>query len=359
MVSSTCSRSVFVSTPRSNENRGLRNVTWTEKPSGTLELFLGSSSLTVQVVCADITYETTDLIMHVITQDFSIKGGVAKALIRAGGKIFLQECQKLGKPPLFTTQYTKAGNLAVGQIAHVIAPESNKIAELQRCLTTFFDDVVTRRNICSISFSAVGASAMGFSETQSADLIFDNVSRISKSKNSSLKLVRIVIFEKTKFRRFKDASKAFFASTSSTTSSNLQSNHSSYSSIAASLILGSPLSKKPESTTKEGMSIRIYSDGRNKIDKAWEELKKKMNENIQEKIMTDNVIKKFTVRDLDKLRKLERDFDFEIRVDQGRGDVQFKGHILDIAHVQGEISEILNDIKENKSKGKINVVILC
>jgi hypothetical protein len=89
------------------------------------------------------------------------------------------------------------------------------------------------------------------------------------------------------------------------------------------------------------------------MKKAWEELRDIVNEHVQEKIISDDVIKKFTDRDLEKLRKLERDFDFEIKADLSRGNVKLKGHILDIANVQGKINEILNDIKGNKRKGKI------
>jgi hypothetical protein len=67
--------------------------------------------------------------------------------------------------------------------------------------------------------------------------------------------------------------------------------------------------------------------------------------------MIDDVIKKLTDRELQKLRKVEREFDFEIKVDKGACEVRFKGDTLDMAKVQGKISEILNDIKDNQSKG--------
>jgi O-acetyl-ADP-ribose deacetylase (regulator of RNase III) len=313
-----------------NDNGNQKNVATTEKADGTFELSLGSSGLTIQIVCADIANETTDLIMHVVTQDFSLHGGVAKALVRDGGKSILQECQALAKPAPFTTQYTKAGNLAVRLIAHVIVPGSTTIADLQKCLSGFFDDV-SARNIASISFSAVGAGAMGFSESQSAELIFDNLFRISENKNSFLKLVRIVIFEKPKFLRFKDAAEIHCLAQD----------------------FGSVCSEEPESIEKRDASIKIYSDDRDKIVSVWKRLQKKMNENVREKTMTDNIIKKFTDRDLQKLSKLEREFDIEITIDRRAGEVRFKGHIRDMANVQGKISEILNDIKENKGKGKI------
>ena len=341
-------QSVPVSTSRKKDSANPSNVSMTEKPDGSLKLSLGNRNLTVQIECADISKETTELIMHVIGQDFSFQGGVVKALIKAGGDSIVQECKSLGKPALFSTQYTNAGNLAARQIAHVIVPGSNKIDDLQKCVDAFFDDV-SKRNIGSVSLSAIGAGAMGYSESQSADLIFGNLFRIAKSKYSSLNLVRIVIFEQAKFIKFKDATKAYFASGCATSSS--PSPQSSKGSL-------SPKNwrrfRKPKSSSRYGgVSIRIYSDSSRKIDKAWGELLKKMNENIKEMSTTDDIIKKFTNDDLKKLRELERDFDFEVKVDKGKGEVRFKGHIHDIASVQGKINEILNAIKDNKSKGKI------
>jgi O-acetyl-ADP-ribose deacetylase (regulator of RNase III) len=353
MLLSPPSKSVPVSTSRKKDSANPSNVSMTEKLHGSLELSLGDRNLTVKIKCADISKETTELIMHVMGQDFSFGGGVAKALIKAGGDSIVQECKSLGKPALFSTQYTNAGNLAARQIAHVIAPATIKIDDLQKCVDAFFDDV-SKRNIGSVSLSAIGAGAMGYSESQSADLIFDNLSRIAKNKNSSLNLVRIVIFDNAKFIKFKHATKAYFASVGAIISNPSPQPSKGFSrpKILRSLTLRR-LKKQKSNSRNVGVSIRIYSDSNGKIDKAWGELLKKMNENIKQMTTTDDVIKKFTDDDFKKMRELERDFDLEIKVDQGKGEVKFKGHIHDIASVQGKINEILNDIKDNKSKGKI------
>ena len=102
-----------------------------------------------------------------------------------------------------------------------------------------------------------------------------------------------------------------------------------------------------------GLSIKIYCDDRGRIDKAWEELRRKINTNILEKVMVDDVIKKFTDQDREKMRTLERDFDVQIQVDQSKGCVRVKGHIDDIANIQEETGKVLKDIKERERKGKI------
>ena len=102
-----------------------------------------------------------------------------------------------------------------------------------------------------------------------------------------------------------------------------------------------------------GLSIKIYCDDRVVIEKAWGEFKRRMNANILVKDVVDDVIKKFTDRDREKIRTLERDFDVQIQVDQSKGYVRIKGHIDDIANIQEETLKVLQDIKERERKGKI------
>ncbi|XP_028391015.1 protein mono-ADP-ribosyltransferase PARP14-like [Dendronephthya gigantea] len=310
--------------PATTAPSGANNVTTNEKPDGTLELCFGTKNLTVQIVCADISKETTDLIMHVINQGLSFQGGVGKALIIAGGDSIVEETRALGKPAPFSTLYTKAGSLAVNQIAHVIAPASISYTELKKCLDNFFADV-SAKNIAKISLSAIGAGAMGFSETQSAALIFDNLLKIANTTSGSLNLVRIVILEKIKCIRFKDAAKAFFAS--------------------GGAVSGSTLQKAWIPTTGgQDTSVTIYSDDRRTCDRAWGELRKNMKENIKEINVPDDNIKKFTDGHIGRLVQLERRFDVKIKVDQTNGSITIIGHHADISTIQEEIRRMIIEI---------------
>jgi hypothetical protein len=308
MVLSPTNKTVPLPMPREKDiasSSSLNNVIRSEELEGSLELWF--ESITVQIAYNDTSKEVTNLIMLVIGQDFLVKGGVEK----------------------------EAGKLTVHQIDHAISPTVMiDVAALKKSLDTFFDNV-SEKNTTRISFS----------ESQSAGLVFDNLCRIAKIKNPSLlSLVCIVIFDRAKFIKFKDATKAYFASRGL----SLQPGNSSH----APRMSFTKLIKRDG-----GISITIYSDDRGKIDEAWEELKRHMNQNIQEMIMTDDVIKEFTDRDLEQLRKLERDFDFEIKIDQQKGDVKFRGHVLDIANVQGKIGEIVNDIKDNRNRNKGNILL--
>ena len=99
-------------------------------------------------------------------------------------------------------------------------------------------------------------------------------------------------------------------------------------------------------------AIKIYSDDRRWFVRAWGEFKRRMNANIKIITMSDDLINKFTNRDLEKVRKLERDFDVQILVDQSKGDVKIKGHIADISYIQEEIRKFLTIVEDRECKGK-------
>ena len=103
----------------------------------------------------------------------------------------------------------------------------------------------------------------------------------------------------------------------------------------------------------KGISIKIYCDDSGRIDRAWEELKKKLNANISDLTMRDDFIKKITGLDLQKLMKLGRHFDVEIHINQRYGNVKIKGLLADILKTQDEILKLRKDIKDRESKGNI------
>ena len=115
--------------------------------------------------------------------------------------------------------------------------------------------------------------------------------------------------------------------------------------------------KKKKEVGREGQFLNIYSDEQSKLDKAWKELETKIKQNIQKRTISDDTIKKITDHDVEKLKQLERDYDFQIKIDRLKREVKLKGHILDFATVLQKINEILKDIKDNEGQGNCYVVL--
>ena len=313
-----------------------------ENPDGSLEFTHGHRNLTVQIACADICNETTDVIMHVTTEDYYF-GGVGRALLKAGGDSIIRECIALGQPAPLSIQYTNSGNLNVRQIAHVIT-ESLGEGDLIKCLEAFFEDV-SKRNITSISFSAIGAGSCGYSARESATFILDSLSKVAESRNLALSLIRIVIIDQIGFTNFKDATKAYF--TSEVASSLTQRSRKSVSPKLRFNIF-----RSKERARKDEAIIKIYSDGVANIENTWEALKRIASQirSTKKKIISvDNDT--FLARDYENLRKLEKYFGFKFKKQNSANNTKIKGNTVDLSSLQ-EICDILEAAEDGDCRGK-------
>ena len=301
----------------------------TEKPDESLEFTLSDRNLTVQIACADICHETTDVIMHVTNTYFHL-GEVGNALLIAGGDSIMQESMALRQPTPFSVQYTNSGNLNVRQIAHVITRGRSE-GYLKKGLEAFFDDVA-KRNITSISFSAIGTGLLGYSASESATLIFDSLSTVAESRNSALSLIRIVILHQTVFINFKHATKVYFSS-DVTSSSRQQSTKSP--NLCFNIFRSKERGKKDEAI------IKIYSDDLANIENAWQTLKRTASQirSAKKKIISvDNDT--FLARNFENLRKLEKYFGFKFRKENTSSNIEVKENTVELSSLQ-EICNIL------------------
>ena len=72
--------------------------------------------------------------------------------------------------------------------------------------------------------------------------------------------------------------------------------------------------------------VKVYSDESMKIEKAWEEVKRKLNENIKDRSMfVGSLIMECIDRNIENLRAQERKFDVEIKEQVLRGTIIIKG----------------------------------
>ena len=91
--------------------------------------------LTVQIVKADITQETTDAITNAANSQLMLGGGVAGAINRKGGPTIQKECneyvRKHGDVDTGRCAPTRAGNLKCKYVIHAVGPMwSNRISEM-------------------------------------------------------------------------------------------------------------------------------------------------------------------------------------------------------------------------------------
>ena len=91
--------------------------------------------LTVKIVKADITQETTDAITNAANSQLMLGGGVAGAIDRKGGPTIQQECdeyiRKHGAVDTGKCAPTGAGKLKCKYVIHAVGPMwSNRITKM-------------------------------------------------------------------------------------------------------------------------------------------------------------------------------------------------------------------------------------
>ena len=80
------------------------------------------TGLSIEILNGDLTQETNDAIMNIISTDLNMNkaGAVSKAILRAGGQQIQQELSQLGKQTAGTAVMTSGENLLVSHIIHII-----------------------------------------------------------------------------------------------------------------------------------------------------------------------------------------------------------------------------------------------
>ncbi|KAE8299582.1 Poly [ADP-ribose] polymerase 14 [Larimichthys crocea] len=166
--------------------------------SGMHETKMGS--VVIQVVTGDITKETTDVIVNSSNESFSLKSGVSKAILDGAGQAVEAECQTLGAQANTGIIMTQPGNLKCKKILHLVGQTDlvkiNKVVKeaLQLCV---------KNSHTSVSFPAIGTGQGNVQAKQVADAMLDAVIDVlSQNTSSTLKTIRIVIFQAPMLKEF-------------------------------------------------------------------------------------------------------------------------------------------------------------
>ncbi|XP_026127707.1 poly [ADP-ribose] polymerase 14-like isoform X1 [Carassius auratus] len=159
--------------------------------SGIHETTVGG--VTLQVLNGDITLEKTDVIVNSSNKDFTAKSGVSKAILDKAGPNIETECQQLGAQANSGLIMTQGGNLQCKKIIH-IAAHSDAI-RIQKHVRKALE-MCAKEKLTSIAFPAIGTGKAGLSPGQVADSMLDGmVDMIRKNPQSTLKLIRLVVFQ--------------------------------------------------------------------------------------------------------------------------------------------------------------------
>jgi len=168
-----------------------------------------ATSQTLQIVQGDITTDDVDAIVNAANENLQHGGGVAWAILRRGGGVIQTESDawiKVHGPVSHARPaWTSGGALPAKYVIHAVGPvwgdgdEDNKLSAAVAGSLRAADEL----NCTSISMPAISTGIFGFPKERAAGVIFSSIEKyFSSSTSSSLKTVRIVLFDDATVQSF-------------------------------------------------------------------------------------------------------------------------------------------------------------
>jgi len=166
----------------------------------------------IEIVNGDITREKTDAIVNAANSHLSHGGGVAGAIIRAGGKIIQEESdeyvRKYGPVKTGEVAVTGAGNLFAKYVIHAVGPiwrgGQNREKELLGLAVKNVLKKATELKLKSISIPAISSGIFGFPKKLCAEVFANEIEDFLKNNQSSLELVRLTNIDEYTSKIFKE-----------------------------------------------------------------------------------------------------------------------------------------------------------
>jgi O-acetyl-ADP-ribose deacetylase (regulator of RNase III) len=161
------------------------------------------SGPTLQLVRGDIIAEETGAIVNAANEYLQHGAGVAGAIVRRGGPDIQRESNEWVKAhgPVSHAEpaWTSGGNLPCRYVIHAVGPvwgDGDEDAKLTEAVRGSLK-VAAELKLESISFPAISTGIFGFPRERAAGIIFTAVREYFASAPSAIKLVRIVLYDRT------------------------------------------------------------------------------------------------------------------------------------------------------------------
>lgn len=163
-----------------------------------------SSGQSLQIVEGDITTEEVDAIVNAANEQLAHGGGVAWAISKKGGATIQEESdewiRKHGPVSHAHPAWTSGGLLPAKYVIHAVGPVWGETSDDDKNLSdavTGSLQVAEELKCTSISMPAISTGIFGFPKDRAAGIIFKVIATyFEKNVNSSLKQVRLVLFDK-------------------------------------------------------------------------------------------------------------------------------------------------------------------
>ena len=309
------------------------------------EITMGA--ITVQAEVGDITKEKTDAIAILSNDKLTVGGGVATAIVKAGGPTIQQECSSLGFQSSGSVAVTGAGKLNVRNIYHMV-PDMSSMRSIRDCIGNCLRKADSN-GLTSLSFPAVGTGNMGKDVKEAAEGMLLAFSKFAQEQPNSISSIRIVIYEPPMLKVFRSAMEACIRS-------SVESGPGVMSKIAGWFGFGksgSATSYPIASKSAKGDSyLEIFAETKQHIDKVIKDIEKDVADHFKLKVIVHDAIGKLSKQQTRKIRYLQAEHDVSVTIEEAVGRISIRGDVESVLDVATTIHEILNQqIEEDYLRG--------
>lgn len=152
----------------------------------------------IKVIEGDITQIDTEAIVNAANLYLQHGGGVAGAIVRAGGEIIQKESneivRKKGSLKIGEAVITSGGNLKAKYVIHTVGPvwgEGNEEEKLKRAIVSVME-IAKNYKLKSISIPAVSCGIFGFPKEKGTKIIFETMKNFILNNECSLEEVCLI-----------------------------------------------------------------------------------------------------------------------------------------------------------------------
>ena len=161
----------------------------------------------IELATGDITLETTDAIVNAANERLAGGAGVDGAIHRAGGPDIMAECRRIGGCPTGQAVITTGGRLAARFVIHTVGPIYRGGTKNEaRLLSLAYQNSLTlaaTKGLQSISLPAISCGIYGYPIHEAASVALSTCIEYAR-KNSNIKLIRHILFDRGIFEVFNE-----------------------------------------------------------------------------------------------------------------------------------------------------------
>ncbi len=155
------------------------------------------SACTVEAVLGDLTRETVDAVVNAANQHLAHGGGLAGAMVRAGGAVIQEESDRLAPVRVGGAVVTGAGSLAARWVIHAVGPrwgEGDEETKLRRAVRSALDRA-SELGARSVALPAISTGIFGYPKEDGTRVIVHELARWLAEHPGVLDRVRLVAFD--------------------------------------------------------------------------------------------------------------------------------------------------------------------